>query len=125
MGPPARLDALAVYASYPFDSVDEERRFDEDISSALHVTGEEAVVIGLRRSNEIVILIGNTLDRTVTTALSLDHPQLKSLRKLRVYNSLRSEWIDVPQYRPEHLEVGYPIQIDRHGFCLLELSSED
>lgn len=120
-----RLDALAVYSSYPFDSVDEACRYDQDVSDALHVTGEEAVVIGLQRDGRLVILIGNTLDRTVTTALSLDHPQLDRLRRLRAYNSLRSEWVDVPQYRPEHLRNGYPIQVDRRGFCLLELSMED
>jgi hypothetical protein len=76
------------------------------------------------RKDRIAILIGNTLDRTITTALSLDHPLLARLRKLRVYNSLRSEWTDAPQYRPEHLHVGYPLQIDRHGFCLLDLSEE-
>lgn len=120
-----RLDALTVYASYAFDCVGEERQYDEDISDALHVTGEEAVVIGLERKGRVVVLIGNTRDRTVTTALSLRHPQLDRMRKLRVYNSLRSEWVGVQAYRPEHLRVGYPIQIDRHGFCLLELSTED
>lgn len=119
-----RLDEHTVYASYPFDCVDASRRYDDDISEALHVTGSEAVVIGLQSEGRIIILIGNTLDRTVTTALSLDRPELERLTTLRVYNSLRSEWIDVPEYRPEHLRAGYPIQIDRHGFCLLELSKE-
>lgn len=120
-----RLDALTVYASYPFESVPAEQHYDEDISSAAHVTGEEAVVVGLRRPGKVIILIGNTRDRTVTTALSLQHPELNRLKRLRVYNSLRSEWIDVPQYRPEHLHIGYPMQIDRHGFCLLELCAEE
>lgn len=122
-----RLDALTVYASYAFECIEPQQRYDEDVSSALHVTGEEAVVIGLRRPGKVAILIGNTRDRTISTALSL---KLKDLdlggsARLRVYNSLRSEWIDVPEYRPEHLRVGYPLQIDRHGFCLLELSAED
>jgi glycogen debranching enzyme len=121
----ARLDDLKVFASYPFDSVAEQHRYEEDVSSGLHVTGEEAVVIGLARRDRMVMLVGNTLDRTVTTALSLDHPQLEKLPKLRLYNSLRSEWLDVPEYRPDDLRIGYPIQIDRHGFCLLELSTEE
>src|SRR6185437_6537206 len=57
-----RLDQLTVYASYPFDAVPAECRFDEDISDALRVTGEEAVVIGLQRDGHIVLLIGNTRD---------------------------------------------------------------
>ena len=120
-----RLDELAVYASYPFASVHGDCRYDEDISDALGVTGGEAVVIGLRRADRITILVGNTLDRTVMTALSLDHPQARSLRKLRVFDSLRSEWTDVPDFTPDRLHDGYPIQIDRHGFCLLEFSSEE
>ena len=120
-----RLADLTVYASYPFESVDEERRYDDDVSERLEVTGEEAVVIGLRRGERLIILIGNTRDRTVMTALSADRRVLPRSAKLRVYNSLRSEWVDVPEYRPEHLHDGYPIQIDRHGFCLLEISPED
>jgi len=119
-----RLEALAVYTNYPFDSAPREQCYEEDISSALHVTGEEAGVVGLIRSDGAVILVGNTRDRTVTTALSLDQPLLRGFHKLRVYNSLRSEWIDATEYREEHLRVGYPLQIDRHGFCLLEFSKE-
>lgn len=119
-----QLDKLTTFSGYPFESVDQEHRYDLDISPALHVTGEEAVVIGLRRKDRITILIGNTRDRTVSTALSLRDADIDGMRRLRVYNSLRSEWIEVPEYRPEHLRVGYPIQIDRHGFCLLELSME-
>jgi glycogen debranching enzyme len=118
-----RLDELTTYSSYPFESVDRHLRYQKDISDELHVTGEEAVAIGLQRNGDVAILIGNTLDRTVTTALSLRRRDLDGLQKLRVYNSLRSEWVEVTDYRPEHLRTGFPIQIDRHGFCLLELSS--
>lgn len=120
-----RIGTLTIHANYAFDCVDAQHEYDEDISPALRVTGEEAVVIGLRRDGRMAVLVGNTLDRTVTTALSFDHPQLDRMRRLRVYNSLRSEWVDVPEYCPEHLRVGYPIQIDRHGFCLLELTTEE
>lgn len=119
-----RLEEQAVYANYPFDSLSPDRRFDEDVSAFLHVTGEEAVAIGLQRDDRVAILVGNTRDRTITTALSCNHPGLDRFGALRVYNSLRSEWTDVPEYRPERLRVGYPIQVDRHGFCLLELTAE-
>jgi hypothetical protein len=119
----ARVDTLAVYANYPFDSVEAAYRFEDDISDSLRVTGEEAVVIGLAREDRVVILVGNTLDRTITTALSLTDGQARGLGKLRVYNSLRSEWTDL-QCSAEQLRVGYPMQVDRHGFCLLELSRE-
>lgn len=120
-----QLDKLTVYASYPFASVGDTHRYDDDISPSLHVTGEEAVVVGLRRDGNIAILIGNTRDRTVSTALSLKMPGLDRFKKLRVYNSLRSEWVDMAAYRPEHLRDGYAMQIDRHGFCLLELIAEE
>lgn len=120
-----QTDKLTVYSSYGFPSVDQAHRYDEDVSPNAHVTGEEAIVVALRRDGNVVILIGNTRDRTVSTALSLGIPDLDRLTKLRVYNSLRSEWIDAPEYRPQHLRLGYPMQIDRHGFCLLELSAEE
>lgn len=119
-----QLDKLTVFASYPFDSIDNDHRYDADITPSLHVTGEEAVVIGLRRNGRIVILIGNTLDRTVSTALSMHEADLAGMGTLRVYNSLRSEWVERPDYTPDHLRIGYPIQVDRHGFCLLELSTK-
>ena len=121
----AYTDGPTVYSTYPFDDVLERCRYDEDISPAVHVTGEEPLVIGLARSGGMAILIGNTRDRTITTALSLKDRRLERMRKLRVYNSLRSEWIEVNDYQPDRLRSGYPLQVDRHGFCLLELFEEE
>ena len=119
-----RTSDLTVYVNHPFESVDKEHRYDEDISSCVDTSGEEAVVIALRRADSIAVFVGNTLDRTVTTALKLDIADLGNFKRLRVFNSLRGEWVDRPDYKPDRLRVGFPIQVDRHGFCVLEFRLE-
>jgi hypothetical protein len=34
---------------------------------------------------------------------------------------LRGEWVERDSAEIAQLEVGYPLQIDRHGFCVIEL----
>jgi hypothetical protein len=120
-----RMDELRVYVNHPFEGIDAERRYEDDISDCADTTGEEVVVIVLRRNDRIAAFIGNTLNRTATTALRLDVPDIKRFDRLRVFNSLRGEWIARPDFEPAMLHAGLPVQVDRHGFCVLEFSAEE
>ena len=102
-----RMNELTVYVNHPFESVDVERRYEDDISSRAHTTGEEMVVIALARKDGIAVCIGNTLDRTATTALRLDLPNLGAYRRLRTFNSLRGEWIERPDFDPGSLRPAF------------------
>ena len=117
-----RMGKMTIYVNHPFESADEAQRYDDDVSQCASTSGEEMVVIALRREDRIALFAGNTLDRTATAALRLDIPDLKSYPALRVFNSLRGEWIDRHDYHPRMFEEGLPVQIDRHGFCVFELS---
>jgi hypothetical protein len=117
-----RTPDLIVYVNHAFESVDPERQFEDDISGCVHVSGEEVVVIALRRKDAIAVFVGNTKDRTVSTALRMEVAGLDNFKNVQIYNSLRGEWVQRPI--PPELGTGLPIQIDRHGFCVLEFSME-
>lgn len=116
-----RLDELALYVNYPFDSVPAERRYERDISNCATTTGEEVVVIALRRIDRIAIFVGNTHERTAMTALRLDMKDLESFTLMREFNSLRAEWTEHRDFDATELQDGLPLQVDRQGFCVIEL----
>jgi len=121
----ARVPDLRVYANYPFPSVDEDQRFEEDITDEVHVSGENAVRLALRRADRAVILIGNTRDRTITTSVTVDDRHLRGPHMLRAYNTLRREWVEQRNFDCETFRRGLAVQVNSHGFCLLELHRED
>lgn len=116
-----RMDDLKIYVNHSFDSVDADHQYDRDISQCARTTGEEMVLIALQRRDRIAVFIGNTLDRTASTALRLDLSALDGFNSVRAYNSLRGEWIERDEFDMHQLETGFPLQIDRHGFCVVEL----
>ncbi len=65
----ARLDGLQVFTNYPFAGVDSDDQYDEDITENVHASGESVVLLGLKRPDRTLLCVGNTRDRTVTTAL--------------------------------------------------------
>jgi glycogen debranching enzyme len=116
-----RLDDLSTYSSYPFDAVPEDRRYDADISDCAHISGEEVVVIVLERADRVAVLLGNTHERTAMAALRLQLNRAEQFTLLRTFNSLRGEWVEDRSFDVARFEVGYPVQVDRQGFCILEL----
>jgi len=117
----ARIDGLVTYATAPITSIDPARRYEEDVSDDASVTGDDVACVALRRAGGIAILLGNTLDRTVATAVTLENGAgLRPHLQMRSYNSLSGKWEqhDVAAHR---LREGLPIQLERHGFCVLEI----
>lgn len=119
-----RTDALHTYASYPFESVTRERHYEEDITDSIHVSGDNAACLALLRPDRTAILLGNTRDRTISVAIRLKEHDLHGRYLLRSFNSLRGEWTEQSSFEGKHLRDGFPVQINRRGFCLLELSKE-
>jgi hypothetical protein len=116
-----RLDELALYVNHPFDEISADRCYESDISACAGTTGEEVVVIALQRSDRIAIFVGNTHERTAMTALRLQVKGLERFTFMREFNSLRGEWIEHQEFEPSKFEDGLPLQVDRHGFCVIEL----
>ncbi|MGH7736272.1 MAG: amylo-alpha-1,6-glucosidase [Candidatus Tyrphobacter sp.] len=114
-----RCDALTTYATGAFESVPAARRYDEDVTDAVAVTADNAVHIALRRDGGIAILIGNTRDRTITTSVRVD-ASLAPRSRLRRYDSLIDDWTEMSSEDVGRLDVGLAVEVERHGFCVLE-----
>lgn len=114
-----RQPDLRMYSTFEFVESEEGTVYESDCTDSVHLTGEAAAPLALKRGNEYAILIGNTTERTITTALCLDG-LASGKYHLRFYNSLRGEWID-SEIASDDLSNGLPLELDRHGFCALLL----
>jgi len=114
-----RQPDLRTYSTFAFEGLTDGVVFEEDCSDEVQLTGEAAAAMALRRGNDYVILVGNTTDRTITTALSLKLNGASDYH-MRTYSSLRGEWID-EVLSGKVLQEGRALELDRHGFCALEL----
>ncbi|MBC5801156.1 MAG: hypothetical protein GIX03_10875 [Candidatus Eremiobacteraeota bacterium] len=118
-----RAPDVRIYANLPFRYSGDLAAYDEDITSSLSVSGHAAVGLGLRRENELVLFIGNTVERTVTTALRTDL-KLSGTYNRREYNTLRHAWKDFGTVSAADLAAGIPLELDRKGFSVLELTGQ-
>ncbi len=116
-----RAPDVRVYANVQFRYSGDLAVYDEDITSSLFVSGHASVALGLRRGNELVLFIGNTVERTVTTALRTDLPLCGTYRR-REYNTLRHAWKDFGIVSAADMAAGIPLELDRKGFAVLELT---
>ncbi len=97
--------------------------YDSDVTDEYLISPDDAVVgIALEREDQVVIFVGNTADRTVTTSLRF-FKDVRPNYSTRSYNSLRGEWI-VGEITRDELRGGIALEIDRHGFCVLELNAQ-
>jgi glycogen debranching enzyme len=116
-----RLDKLTTYANSQGIAIDADHQYDEDVSDDVRVGGDHAMSIALRRDGAIAILVGNTFDRTISTSLSIPKKHLPQRCDLRLYDSLVGEWHDIPDVDVSRLRDGFPVQVARHGFSILEV----
>ena len=68
----------------------------------------------------MTIFLGNTMDRTITTAVYLD-PMLTAPYAVRMYSSLNAEWVESRLDDIRDLKNGHAVQLDGKGFCVIEL----
>lgn len=116
-----RTDAMVTYATDPIASVDPARRYERDVSDDARVDGDGVACIALRRADGIALLLGNTLDRTVATALTLENDTaLGGQLRLRTYSSLARKWQE-QELDSSRLRDGLPVRLDGRGFCVLEI----
>lgn len=116
------MESLTLYVNDRFESSDAENEFERDVSACATVSGDEAVLIALARGDKAVAFIGNTFDRTIITALHLRDIGLPKECRMRVYNSMRGKWTDERDIETARFEAGVPVEIDRRGFCVIELA---
>jgi hypothetical protein len=118
-----RAPGLKLYSNFHFDQTLPCEIYGEDISTQVRCSVDAAVVLALRRGRDVTIFVGNTMDRTITTAVYLD---LKSDTSYAVasYNSLSAEWTESRMRSAGELRDGRAVQLDRQGFCVIELRPE-
>jgi hypothetical protein len=114
---------LLVYATYPFSSVAPERRYERDITDEVHVSGDDAVRVAMQCADRSVIFVGNTRDRTITASISVNAGTFDGTLSGRAYNTMRNEWTDEGHFDEARLRGGFSVQVNRHGYCLLELTA--
>lgn len=120
----ARLPEVTLYSNARFHCNGTSYSYDEDLSRTLAVEGDAAVGIALRQADRVVIFVGNTSPSTVTTAVGI-RAGLKGAFTSRIFNSLRDEWVDdAVSVDASDLARGVRIELDRHGFCIIELRQD-
>jgi hypothetical protein len=117
-----RVPDVRLYTNATLRSAGSSENFDEDISAAMSVEGEDAVVLGLRQKETLALFVGNTSSRTLTTAIGLSG--VRGSYAGRQFNSLRGEWTNLAALGADDLRRGVPVELERQGFCLFELTQD-
>jgi hypothetical protein len=98
--------------------------YEEDISARIHVTGDAACALGLRQHDHLLLFVGNTAQRTLTTALRVEE-ELSGAYRCRLYDSLANQWVTWEELvSAETLHRGLAVQLERKGFWVLDLRQE-
>jgi glycogen debranching enzyme len=117
-----RVPDVRLYTNATFRCPGTSSVFEEDISSAMSVEGEDVVTLGLRQGESLALFVANTSVHTLTTALRV--VGLFGSFAGRQFNSLRGEWTEIAALSASDLQRGMPVELDRQGFCLLELTQD-
>jgi hypothetical protein len=120
----ARTPDVHLYTNYHFQESMPYTAYEEDISTRVHVTDDAACGLGLCQHDHLLLFVGNTAQRTLTTALRVEE-ELAGAYRCRLYDSLVNEWVTWEELVPaETLRRGLAVQIERRGFWVLDLRQE-
>ncbi len=118
----ARTPEPSLYANFACVSGLHVETYDRDATPMLRL-GDDVTEIALQRRGSLVIFIGNTATRTVTTPLRFAR-SLRGRYRVRYFTSLLGEWVEPGSLDARKLEAGFAIDLDALGFCVLELVPE-
>ena len=119
-----RQPEVQLYANFHFQESSPYVAYDEDVSAGLQVTGDAACALGLRQGSHLLLFVGNTEERTVTTALTF-RQELQGAYRCRIFDSLMNRWQQQDDLLPgAKLRSGITVQLERRGFCLYDLQQE-
>ncbi|MGI8916449.1 MAG: MGH1-like glycoside hydrolase domain-containing protein [Chloroflexota bacterium] len=110
-----------VYANTDVQTAHQQERYDEDVSDDIQASSASAAIVALRRSDELVVLIGNVGPASCVVPVDLRKviDQAQSY-DIRIYNSERGSW------EAGHGEKGrtagtLAVSIETRGFRVIEL----
>jgi hypothetical protein len=118
----ARVPELSLFTNASFTSTLPTEQYSHDISDRITIEGNAAVAIALRDDDRVLIFVGNTADRSITTYVRLDVGSDRVFA-VREFNSFRGAWIDGGTLSCDELARGHALQIDSRGFIVLELQA--
>lgn len=118
-----RAPDLKLYANFRFEQPMPYEAYDEDISVQVRCSSDTAVALALRKGPDVTIFVGNTMDRTITTAVYLEL-KLTGSYAMSSYSSLNGEWVQSRMGDTRELHNGHAVQLDGKGFCVIELRRE-
>ncbi len=118
----ARIPVPKLYASFTCASELSLEMYDRDVTPMLRLS-DDVTEIALQRRGKFILFIGNTATRTVTTPLRFARPP-RGRYRVRYFTSLIGEWIERESLDARKLEVGFAIDLDALGFCVIELVRE-
>lgn len=117
-----RAPDLQTYGNFDLPDCPAHHHYPDDISNSVHGRGDEACALGWRRHNDLLLFAGSTAEQSLQTVLQVEAPPAGQYRVRRL-DSIRSRWVDGGTVSATQLRKGIPLQLERQGFCLLDLSS--
>lgn len=115
-------DGVRIYTTADIETKWPSERFDEDVSPGVEIFSETAAVVALRRTDTIVLFVGNVGTQTQTVHLNMmSLLDLKSIYDVRIYNSERDAW-DSGELQSGQDFGAVAVMVDTGGYCVIELS---
>jgi glycogen debranching enzyme len=115
----ARVPELQLWSNQEIESTAPCEVLADEIGDRFFASGDDAITCGLGNGRRFVGLVGNTRDRTTTTAFRLQG--LDGRYGMRVYDSLRRSWLDSREISNDELEGGVTVLLEPKGFRVIEL----
>jgi hypothetical protein len=115
----ARLPDVTLYANFECATDFALQVYDRDVTPLLQ-RSDDVTEIAFRRGRNLVIFLGNTASRTITTPLRFAR-SLPGSYHVRYFSSLLGEWVHRQNVQGSDLERGFAIDVDALGFSVIEL----
>ncbi|HEV7128076.1 MAG TPA: GH116 family glycosyl hydrolase [Ktedonobacterales bacterium] len=116
-----RTPTVQLYTNYHFHESTSYIAFEEDITAQVHAAGAATVALGFRQGEHLLLFVGNTDKLRIATALYVE-TDISGAYRMNVYDSLLGHWEDQGLVQTERLRQGIPLQIERQGFWLFDLT---
>lgn len=115
-----RAPEQTMYATFRFAKSHEYHAYDGDVTEELlESINDDVTAILLERDGELVLFVGNTADRTVSTSVKFTR-DIGGRFATRTFSSMRGEWTE-GGIDGAALRKGLAVQVDRRGFVVVEL----
>lgn len=118
-----RVPELQLYTNARFHQSTAYNAYEADVTDMMTIGGDAAIGMALRDAQNLVLFVGSTVDRTVTTSITIADG-LSGAYSMRLFNSLRNSWVEGHMVSAQELSIGVPVQLDANGFCVFELRQE-